>query len=281
MPDSSRTGAGPSRLRELYLSLSARDHHILDFLSRHRYASTTHLRDVFFAGHATTTAGTRACIRVLHRLLRDRLVARLERRVGGSARGSAASIWYLDAVGERLTRPEQTSRRRFASVSTLFLEHTLAITDTHVTLITQAQATGAELERVEIESQAWRPFLTTHATPTVLKPDLYAHLSTPDYDDHYYLEIDRASESIPVVLGQCRLYTAYRATGRAQTEHGVFPRVVWIVPTQRRADRLTAAIHAEQDLPDRLFTVITTTQFAATLTSDVAAPTPPPRKEEP
>ncbi|MDQ1175024.1 hypothetical protein QE430_003331 [Microbacterium testaceum] len=281
MPDPSRTGAGPSRLRELHLSLSTRDHQILEFLSRHRYATTTHLRDVFFAGHATQTAGTRACIRVLHRLLRDRLIARLERRVGGSARGSAASIWYLDAVGERLTRPEQTSRRRFASVSTLFLEHTLAITDAHVTLITQAQVTGAELERVEIESEAWRPFLTTHATATVLKPDLYAHLSTPDYDDHYYLEIDRASESIPVVLGQCRLYAAYRTTGRAQTEHGVFPRVVWIVPTRRRADRLTDAIRAEQDLPDRLFTVITTAQLAATLTSDVAPPTAPPRKEEP
>lgn len=280
MPDLSRTGAGPSRLRELHLSLSTRDHQILKFLSRHRYATTTHLRDVFFAGHATKTAGTRACIRVLHRLLRDRLISRLERRVGGSARGSAASIWYLDAVGERLTRPEQTSRRRFASVSTLFLEHTLAITDTHVALIEQTKSMGADLERVEIESEAWRPFLTTHATATVLKPDLYTHISTQDYDDHYYLELDRGSESIPVVLQQCRLYTAYRATGRAQAEHGVFPRVVWLVPTQRRADRLAAAIQGEPDLPDRLFTVITSGHLAVTLNPDAFTPTPPSREEE-
>ncbi|MEV7757846.1 replication-relaxation family protein [Microbacterium sp. NPDC089180] len=277
---SSRTGAGPSRLRDLRLSLSSRDHQILQFLSRHRYATTTHLRDVYFADHATATAGTRACVRVLHRLLRDRLVARLERRVGGTARGSAASIWYLDAAGERLTRDEDAARRRFASVSTVFLEHTLGVVDVHVALIAQTRRTGTQLECVAIEAEAWRSFFTAHGTTTILKPDLYAHLATAEFDDYWYIEWDAGSESIPVVLAKCRTYAAYKATGRAQAEHGVFPRVLWIVPSQRRAERLTSAIHRYPELPNRLFTVITPDQLAATIDPATDTETTEPRKEQ-
>lgn len=260
-----RTGAGPSRLLLLRAELSPRDDDILNFLNRHRYATTTQLRDVFFAEHATPTAGTRACIRVLHRLLHHRLVARLERRVGGSVRGSAASIWYLDAPGERLTRPEGARRRRFAAVSTPFLTHTLAVTEAHVALVRHARTGAFAIERIDVEPDSWRPFLTRAGTSTILKPDLYAYLATPDFDDHWYLEIDLGTESIPVLLGKCRVYAAYKATGRAQAEHGVFPRALWLLPTHARVDRLRAAIQAAPDLDDRLFVCATTGQLTAVL----------------
>ncbi|SIS19188.1 replication-relaxation family protein [Microbacterium sp. RURRCA19A] len=260
-----RTGAGPSKLLLLRAELSPRDDDILSFLNRHRYATTTQLRDVFFAEHATPTAGTRACIRVLHRLLHHRLVARLERRVGGSVRGSAASIWYLDAPGERLTRSEGARRRRFAAVSTSFLTHTLAVTEAHVELIRHARSGAFTIERIDVEPDSWRSFLTRAGTSTILKPDLYAHLATSDYDDHWYLEIDLGTESIPVLLTKCRTYRVYKATGRAQAEHGVYPRVLWLLPAQARVDRLRAAIQAAPDLDDRLFVCATTAQLAGVL----------------
>ncbi|KQR86710.1 replication-relaxation family protein [Microbacterium sp. Leaf179] len=263
----------------LRTELSVRDEEILAFLNDHRYATTTHLRDVFFAEHATLTAGTRACIRVLHRLLHNRLIARLERRVGGTARGSAATIWYLDAAGERLTRPEGARRRRFAAVSTPFLAHTLAVTDTHVALIQHARSSGFEIERVDLEPNTWRSFLTRAGTAGILKPDLFVHLTTDDYDDLWYLEIDLGTESIPVLLAKCRTYAAYKATGRAQTEHGVFPGVLWIVPTPRRVRRLADAIHADPALPNRLFTVITPDEFEVTISPADTDPSSP-RKEE-
>ncbi len=247
------TPIGQAQLAELRTRLSARDEQILRFLSRHRYATTTHLRDVFFHGHATMTAGTRACVRVLHRLLRDRLIARLERRVGGSQRGSAASIWYLDAPGERLTRTDGAPRRRFATISLPFLDHTLAIVDTHVALIAAARDGVFAIERVAIETEAWRSYVTSSGATSILKPDLAVHLSTDEYDDHWYLEIDRGTKSLPVLLSKCRAYAAYRATGRAQAQYGVFPRVLWLLPTQARADRLTAALRAEPGLDQRLF----------------------------
>lgn len=270
-----RTGAGPSKLLLLRSELSPRDDDILTFLNRHRYATTTQLRDVFFAEHATPTAGTRACIRVLHRLLHNRLVARLERRVGGTSRGSAASVWYLDAPGERLTRPEGARRRRFAAVSTPFLTHTLAVTEAHVALIRQARTGAVTIERIDVEPDSWRPFLTRAGTSTILKPDLYAHLATPEYDDHWYLEVDLGTESIPVLLAKSRTYAAYRATGRAQAEHKVFPRVLWLLPTQARVDRLHAAIQTAPELDGRLFVCATTGQLSEVLEDPDAFATQP------
>jgi hypothetical protein len=275
-----RTGVGPSRLVVLRTELSVRDEQILTFLNRHRYATTTHLRDVFFADHATVTAGTRACIRVLHRLLHNRLIARLERRVGGTARGSAATIWYLDAAGERLTRPEGARRRRFASVSTPFLAHTLAVTDTHVALIQRARTVAFQIERVDLEPDTWRPFLTRAGTAGILKPDLYVHLATPDYDDHWYLEVDLGTESVPVLLAKSRIYSAYKATGRAQTEYGVFPRVLWVLPTTARAARLRAAIRAAADLDDRLFVCTTFDAFLAAIEDPDASSEPTQNNQE-
>ncbi|MEV7828364.1 replication-relaxation family protein [Microbacterium enclense] len=277
-----RTGAGPSKLVLLRTELSPRDDDILRFLSAHRYATTTQLRDVFFAGHATRTAGTRACIRVLHRLLHHRLVARLERRVGGTARGSAASIWYLDAPGERLTRPEGARRRRFAAASTPFLTHTLAVTDVHVALITEARTGAFAIERVTIEPDSWRPFLTTAGSASILKPDLAVHLATTDFDDHWYIEVDLGTESVPVLLTKCAAYTAYRATGRAQTEHGVFPRVLWLLPTPARVARLRAAINEDPRLDDRLFVCATPDQLPAVLSDpDDTSTSPHPERRIP
>lgn len=259
------SGISKSKLQELAAHLSDRDHHILRFLEEYRYATSTHIRRMLFTDHATETAAIRACIRVLDRLLGHRLVARLDRRVGGTRRGSAGYVWYLDCVGERLTRPAGSGRRRFDDPSTSFLDHTLEVTETAVQLHEIGRQDGITLTRLDVEPASWRSYLNVSAATSILKPDLFATLSTAEFDDHWYIEVDRGTESVPVLLAKCRAYVAYRRTGAAQAEHGVFPRVLWVVPTQRRVARLEAAIHGEPDLPDRLFRTITPHQLTATL----------------
>lgn len=269
------------QLQQLRSDLSERDWAILRFLSRHCYATTKQLQRRFFTDHATPSAATRAAVRVLDRLLQQRLLTRLERKIGGHTRGSASYIWHLDAAGERLTRRDGGPRRRFIDPSLPFLEHCLQITETALILYELTQSSDLRLTKLEIETEAWRSFLTRHGTTTILKPDLYARLSGSDYDDHWYIEVDLGTESVvPVLRDKCAAYAAYRATGRAQAEHGVFPRVLWIVPTQRRADRLIAAIHADKNLPDRLFTVITPKDLPATIADPESASATEPREEE-
>lgn len=245
-----------AQLRVLADGLSARDWRILRFVAAHRFATTRNIREAFFADHASPLAAARACIRVLDRHLRDRLLGRLDRRVGGVKHGSSSFIWHLDVIGARLATTEQ-GRRRLTIPSADFLDHTLAVVGTHVALLTLARTGVVTAERIDIETAAWRPFTTAHGTASVLKPDLYVHLSTPEYDDHWYVEVDRGTEHLPVLLAKCRAYTAYRATGRAQAEHGVFPRVLWLLPTQRRVAALRAALQDDPRLDARLFVVIT------------------------
>lgn len=263
MSHTSRVSRGD--IQRLGARLSERDWAIMHFVDRHRYATTTQIRRVFFLGHATQSAATRACTRVLDRLLVLRVLTRLERRIGGNRHGSAAFIWCLDVVGERLTRTEGRPRRRFHEPSFLFLNHTLAITDTHVRLQEAEHARLFSITRIQIETEAWQPYLTPSGVKSVLKPDLMASLATADYEDHWYIELDLATESMPVLLRKCRAYEDYRRTGRAQAEHGVFPRVLWVMPAQARVARLEAAIGAEAALPDRLFALTTPDHLIATL----------------
>lgn len=257
---------GPAMRARIAEHLSDRDGAILRFLSRHRYATTTHIRRRFFTGHASQGAATRATIRVLDRLLSLRVLARLERRIGGVRHGSAGFIWHLDAAGEHLTRDPGSARRRYPGPSTPFLDHTLQITDTAVALHEAALAGHFTIAKKEVEAEAWRSYLGPSGAATVLKPDLFVTLTTSDYDDHWYLEIDRGTEWAPTLLGKCRAYEHYRRTGRAQKEHGVFPRVLWIVPTDKRAQNLRNAIAADTTLTDRLFVTTTPDHFLTVLT---------------
>lgn len=266
MSEAKASRVSASQLARLIPNLSERDWAILRFLQRHRFATTLQLRRQFFADHATQGAAARACVRVLDRHLHHRLLGRLDRRVGGIKHGSSSFIWHLDVAGYRLLSEDaDQARRRFTPPSPQFLDHTLAITETHVTLQEATRHTAVSIEAVQIESEAWRSYVDRHGVAAILKPDLYVQLTTTDYDDHWYIEIDRGTEHIPVLLTKSRAYAAYRATGRAQAEHGVFPRVVWVLPTAARQARLTAAVHAEPDLDERLFAFTTQAGLIETL----------------
>src|SRR5690606_2342216 len=146
-------------LQRISSHLSERDWAIVRFLHQHRFATTSQLRRMFFREHASQSAGTRAGVRVLDRLLTQRILTRLERRVGGVRHGSASFVWCLDVLGDRLTREEPQARRRHHEPSVAFLAHTLAVTDIHVQL-TEAASTGAfQLTAVQVETEAWRPYV--------------------------------------------------------------------------------------------------------------------------
>ncbi len=121
------------------------------------------------------------------------------------------------------------------------------------------------LDGVEVETEAWREYVTSSGAKSVLKPDLKVTIGSDEYTDHWYLEIDRGTESLPVLLRKSRAYEEYRRTGRGQAEHGVFPRVLWVLPDRGRVERLRAAIDDDPDLPSKMFTCITGDELIRTL----------------
>jgi hypothetical protein len=150
-----------------------------------------------------------------------------------------------------------------------FIRHYLAIADTHLALLAAHRAQRLELLTVEVEPASWRTYTGLSGNQAVLKPDLYAVTASGEFEDHWFCEIDRATESIPTLIKQCRQYQAYRHTGVEQADDGVFPLVLWVVPDEPRADKLRQALALARDLDSSLFRVTTPDQLISVVTGGV------------
>jgi hypothetical protein len=215
--------------------------------------------------HESESAATRARQRVLARLCRERLLVALERRVGGVRAGSAGLVLALGPVGQRVLT-SGGPRRRAYEPTMRFLDHTLATAQLAVDLTLAARQGSIEVLGLQAEPQSWREFADMSGRRW-LRPDAFVVLGSGGYELRWFIEIDRASESLPVVIRKCRLYAAYHQSGKEQAAHGVFPRVAWVVPDDLRAGRLRKAIERDRQLPAQLFVVTTSEQAVTTLCS--------------
>jgi hypothetical protein len=255
---------GRRMLRIIERELSGRDRAILNSLDQHRFLTSRQLQVLHFHDHSTPEAATRICRRVLRRLCELGVVEHLARRIGGVRAGSASFVWRVGPVGDRLLRQARGDgiRARRKEPSTRHLEHCLAVADCHLALVTAARAGRLELLNLATEPDSWRAYLGMGGAPEVLKPDLYAVTATSEYEDHLFVELDRATESLPTLVRKCAQYERYRRTGREQAATEVFPLVVWVVPDEQRAARLHSALSAARNLDTALFRITTPERFA-------------------
>jgi hypothetical protein len=266
----------PAAVTSLLQRLSERDIRILESLRSHRLLSTALIRRLHFAeGHATLGAASGATMRVLTRLETHHLAMRLTRRIGGVRAGSSGIVWQLGTTGETLLRTMhgQKHRRRYQQPTAAFTAHTLACAELAVRLHELDRGGAAELVDLDTEPSCWRPFVGAHGTREWLKPDLHAVTASGDYEDHWYLEADLATEHPPVVVRKAKVYQRYAATGAYQARHGLFPAVAWVVPDTARQGAIQAALAADKAIQTELFRVVTTAQFADLITG--SRPEPP------
>ena len=263
-PERGARRVGRRRLRVIERELSERDRAILASLDQHRFLTSRQLQALHFHDHASPAAATRICLRVLSRLCELGVVEHLARRVGGVRAGSASFVWRIGPVGDRLLRQAngEGALARRKEPSARHLDHCLGVADCHLALIAAARAGQLELLNIATEPDIWRAYLGAGGVPEVLKPDLYAVTAAGEYEDHWFVEMDRATESLPTLVRKCSQYERYRRTGREQAETGVFPLVVWVVPDDHRATKLQAALHAARRLDITLFRITTPEHFA-------------------
>ncbi|GAB2513109.1 replication-relaxation family protein [Paramicrobacterium agarici] len=261
----------PSHTQDLGFHLTERDIRILEDLERYRLLTTRHIQRLHlpikpFGDHASISAATRGTTRILRRLEGLKAVARLERRIGGQEHGSALTIWHLGSAGERYLRLRRgdTARTQYLEPGRPFIAHTLAVADIAVTLHEHSGAKRFELLELATEPACWRAF-TTGTGSTALKPDLFTVTADPHTETHSFVEVDLGTEHLPAVLRKCRVYQRYFRTGEEQALHGLFPAVVWIVPTTKRARQLHDAISGARDLDATLLWITTTEQALAHL----------------
>lgn len=238
--------------------LSTRDLAVIRQVGELRLMSARQLQAVHFpdSEHDNEQAATRARQRVLARLTRERLLTRLERRIGGVRAGSAGFVLALGPVGQRVLALDG-SRRRPYEPSYRFVDHTLAVAQLVVDGTVAARRGLLDLLDVQAEPRSWRQF-SGPGGRYWLRPDAFLVLGSGEYELRWFIEVDRSSESLPVVVRKCRLYADYYQSGQEQAVHGgVFPRVCWVVPDEERAERVRGAIGRDRTLPERLFVVTT------------------------
>lgn len=234
------------------------DQAMLALLSQHRFATTKQLARLAAQSYASPASALRQASRHLKRLTEQHLVLRLERRVGGWQAGSAPGIWTLTTSGARLVHASP-GQRRPSALSTTFIDHLLAITETRVTLTEITRTSGSEVSRLELEPDCWRTYLDAYGAQAVLKPDLFVEITGQEFTDSYFVEVDRETENPARVLNKCHQYVEhYRAQAGSEE---VYPAVLWVVPTEYRCLQLNRYLRADPRLPGGLFTVTTIAQL--------------------
>lgn len=251
---------GPSlvRVRQSHIAwadarLSERDRLVIDTVARLRLATGQQLEQACF----TALAGRSRTVvrgRVLARLVNWRVLQVIDRRMGGAARGSASAVYALDSVGAALTTID---RKRLASApADRFRAHTLAISQLYADLVSCHGATSTERQRgpavgaFDAEPAAWAP----DGLGGYLKPDAYLRLDADREQLHWWIEVDRATESLPTISRKLQTYLSFIARGQLGPA-GVVPRVLITVPDGHRLDAIDRAVARLPPPADELFAV--------------------------
>jgi hypothetical protein len=243
---------GGAVTRDLQAKLTERDWRLLQYVAGLRFVSGDQLARLGFAEDGMSPAAARAARRALLRLVRLDVLARLPRPIGGVRSGSAGFVYHLGLAGQRLAtmrgwQPERRRRRSLAP-GTLFLHHTLQVAEMHTRLI--------ELLELASEPSCWRSYMMANGQRGTLKPDSYVRLGAGDYEDSYFIEVDRGTEGSRALEGQLRQYVAYHASGQEQEQRGVFPKTLWTANTAGRVAVIAGCVERLPGAAWGLFQVV-------------------------
>lgn len=257
------TYVSKKQLNTLFQATTEREFKILEVLNVAKFMTTDQLKRQLFTGLKTDLAAKRATNRVSRKLENEGLIAKLPRRVGGFYRekngGSSESVWYLTDVGYKVLRLKKPKlppgRKRPPAPNVLFLEHQLMITEVATYFREMELSQKIEQLNFEFEPNCWRGFLNA-GEPVSLKPDLFAKLVNTGYDEAYFIEVDRATESVQKIFKKCQTYVSYFNTGIEEKTTGLTPYIVWVVPNHKRQEQIEKMLREKLPEVSVLFTVI-------------------------
>jgi hypothetical protein len=248
--------------------LTSRDRQVMRTVSQFRVMSGAQLGRLFWPEGSPQTHG-RLARRGLRRLVRLDVLQPLARRVGGERSGSASTTFALGRAGQHLLHAERSPKRRIRRPHTpgaRYLAHTLAVAGLYVALVDAERRGLVELLAFDPEPGCWRPYMGAYTARLTLKPDAYLKLAIGEYDHSWFIEQDMATEAQTTIEAKARRYHDYYRTGTEQAARGVFPRVLWIVPSEPHAEVVRKTLGRLPADAHRLFAVSTTAEALTLLT---------------
>ncbi len=154
---------------------------------------------------------------------------------------------------------------------TLHLAHTLATTELALRL-READREG-ELELIEVQQEpvCWRSYPGAMGAQRVIKPDLFIRIGAGTQEDRWMAEVDLGSESGRTIARKLAVYGQHYRSGEEVRQHGVHPRVLWIVPDERRAEQVAGVLHRQPAETRRMFSVCLMDETVAFLATEASS----------
>ncbi|MEU6351058.1 replication-relaxation family protein [Streptomyces sp. NPDC047072] len=245
------------RLAQLAHDLTVPEQQLLRELGTVHLATTNHLSRLAFGWYGWPTA-RRLGHRHVQRLVRFGLIQRYVNRSRDRKVGPAGYVLALTADGAALNgSAARRQQRRTWEPSEAFLAHRLAITELYVQLVEEHRVGGPTVSRFEAEPDCWRFYLGGYGERSSVKPDAYLRLELDRRELSWFVEIDRGTEAPRHIAAKCAVYAAYELADVEQRQRGVFPGILFIVPTERRAQSIQAVIDRQPPDSRDLFRVAT------------------------
>lgn len=226
-------------------TLSPRDWAIIEVISSLTMLTGSQLERLLFP--LLTTSRSRSVVRwrALKRLVDARVLCAYP--LPGHHAGSHERCYALDTVGQRLMRIRDNLAgrghlRRPTRPGERFVLHTIATSELYVALTECCAGQHIVTERYLVADAAtWRL-----ERGGWLRPDAFCLLRHGVVRDYWWIEVDRATESLPTIRRKLRTYLAFVESGQLGPD-GIVPRILFSCPTEERR----AAIRREvQALPE-------------------------------
>src|SRR5262249_57426890 len=127
-----------------------------------------------------------------------------------------------------------------------------------------------ELVVFQAEPNSWRQYTGEHGRILTIKPDAFAIIANQEWENRWFIEVDRATEHRPTIIRKANDYIRYWHAGTEQRTHDVFPRVMWIAPDDNRADQLTDWLSNIDQSATDIFDVCTDATFTTAISAALA-----------
>jgi hypothetical protein len=145
-------------------------------------------------------------------------------------------VYGLDTTGVRLLDREGLSRRR-GLPGERYVRHVLDVAELYVGLVEQTRGGAAELVTFAAEPGSWWP----DGRGGRLKPDAYLTAKGYGHMDHWWVEVDRATESLPTLRNKFKVYLEFYQRGGVGPGT-IMPRVLVTVPHKKRLSDIVRLI---------------------------------------
>jgi len=144
------------------------------------------------------------------------------------------------------------------------------VTELYVELRERERAGKGELLAFDAEPLCWRRFTGVSGASVWLKPDAFCRFGTGRLEHLSFVEVDRATASVPTVARKLDCYRRYWQTGREQKRFGAFPRVILLTPHKARQAAVVTAVRRQPADARTLFRVGLATEALGLLTGEAS-----------